>query len=401
MIFNSQKKLAIITFCTILLQNASAQFVNNDDCKQFILNIAVENLNNDTIKFLYSHDCDREQKMDTLFLKNGKATLTGKINRAAEGILFTNLKTQVLDGPKVVRFIMEPANMHLSFSTSNDSAYNVHITGSKTQAQKTNWEEKNSHWFHEQERLENLRKLSNQKSDRHQIIKAQDSILAIIINHAVQYIRQNPDSYLSGYFLRRYIRKIPLDSVKNYYTSLSDKVKYSTFGKQVLEEIFSQTDDVMFRQQNSDPAFFNRLSNIKNLYDIALPDESGKTIDLSEFKGKYVVLDFWASWCGPCIKNIPYLKKLMAEMKNAPVAFVSISLDKDAAEWKNAIKKHHYPGLNLIDSTELAGTFYKIPWVPVYMIINPDGKIVNANAPQPISGQLEVLLKDMVNNKKL
>lgn len=386
-----------------------SQYPVNDSCVSFSLSIENRRGTTDTMRLLY-YNCEKiYANHDTVILKNGKGFVSGKINRATEAVLFINRNNRLLDGPGVIRFILEPGKMLLIFTKTNNTATDILIEGSMAQKEKAQWEEKNSKFFEEGEvidikLLQSFTKdsihIKDLPSYRSHYIKLSKGITQNIVDDAVKYIKENPGSYLSGYLLRRYIWKIPLDSVKNYYISLSHSVKYSEFGKQILAEVFNQTDDAIFRKENSTPEFFNQLSKIKSLHDISLPDETGKVISLSKFRGKYVLIDFWGSWCRSCIENVPYLEKLKEKMKNDPIEFVSISLDEDVNIWKNAILRHNYPGLNLIDSTELAGTFYKIPWVPVYVVINPDGSMANANAPQPDSGQLEALLYSIMHKNR-
>jgi len=86
-------------------------------------------------------------------------------------------------------------------------------------------------------------------------------------------------------------------------------------------------------------------------------------------------------------------------MKGKQVEFVSISIDKDVGSWRKAVAKHHFPGLNLVDTLGLAASYYNVPWVPKYVIIKPDGSIACDNAPFPISRELKSLLISIVNKK--
>ena len=78
--------------------------------------------------------------------------------------------------------------------------------------------------------------------------------------------------------------------------------------------------------------------------DFALHDLDGQSVSLSQFEGKVVLLDFWASWCGPCIGDLPNLRKIKAQVAAQPVVFLNISLDANEAAWKQAIAKHEIKG---------------------------------------------------------
>lgn len=376
-----------------------AQQASTNPCSEFTLNIKQAGSKGDTVRLLY-HDCS-DKGYDTVLVLNGEATYRGTVKKAVEAVLFTNIHNRILDGPHVIRFIIEPGPMTVSFSLATDTVRNVTITGSTSQHEKATWETVHSPAY-DDSLLTNYRKArtDNDQELLKLYLHKMDSLYEKRIAAAIVYIKANPDSYFSGYLLRRYIRRIPLDSMQVYYTSLTDRVKQSQLGKDILSEVFARTGDMHFRKQNSDPAFFKQLETIKSLHDIPLTDSKGKVHRLSGLKGKYVVVDFWGSWCGPCFANIPYLKRLMADMngKQVEVEFVSISIDTDAAKWKEAMAKHDYPGLNLWDTTGLAASYYKVPWVPKYVIIKPDGTLAYDDAPHPISGKLKPLLISIMNN---
>jgi hypothetical protein len=75
-------------------------------------------------------------------------------------------------------------------------------------------------------------------------------------------------------------------------------------------------------------------------------------------------------------------------------------MDQDVVTWKGSVKKHMYPGINLFDDNGILSTYYKVLWAPRYMIIMPDGSVANADAPQPISGELKDLLFRIVAENK-
>ncbi|MBC8032910.1 MAG: TlpA family protein disulfide reductase [Chitinophagaceae bacterium] len=372
---------------------------NNDSCKMFSLKISYQGIGNKKAKFFYNN-CNNSSETETIILKNGVALIKGFVNRATEGLLFTDLDNINMDGPGVIRFIIEPGNMTLSYLLKKDTVINKQFLGANAENQKLAWTKNNDELFNRRINLDNLLRRVN-KDQKAEVLKLMDTTINQIVINALSFVKNNPNSYASGYLLRRYHKKMPIDTLKAYYSMLSESVNRSDFGKEILKEVYSLTDDMNFRAQNSDSVFFDKFKTIKTLHDISLPDTSGNDVSLSMLKGKYVVLDFWASWCSPCIENIPYMHKLINEMVNMPVAFVSISIDDDHGKWKKAIKKYKMQGLNLYDSDKLAQAYYKITnGIPVYLIIGPDGNIINNNAPQPISGKLAPLLKSIIEQSK-
>lgn len=120
---------------------------------------------------------------------------------------------------------------------------------------------------------------------------------------------------------------------------------------------------------------------------IVLKDVNGKVVDFSSFRGKYVYIDMWASWCGPCCKEVPYLQKLESELKNDKVAFVSISLDTREAQWKKKMEQLKMHGNQLIDSSNAFGNALNVQGIPFFVIYDPQGKLYMYDAPRPSQGQ--------------
>jgi len=122
--------------------------------------------------------------------------------------------------------------------------------------------------------------------------------------------------------------------------------------------------------------------------DVQLKDINGKNIKLSDFKGKYELLDFWASWCPPCRKNGPSLKAIAAQYKKN-LQIVGISIDNNLTAWKDAIKEDGLTWVNLSDTNlgnNSAAMHYKITSVPHYFLIDASGKLITET-----SGDLEAI----------
>lgn len=117
---------------------------------------------------------------------------------------------------------------------------------------------------------------------------------------------------------------------------------------------------------------------------------------LSRYKGKFVLMDLWASWCHPCIKEMPYMQQLIEKYSKVKVVFLAVSLDRDAFSWRDAIYKQEILAWNnylLLDAPKTS--FYKkngINEIPRYIIFDKEGKVMNANAPSPSEPALTVLL---------
>jgi thiol-disulfide isomerase/thioredoxin len=135
-------------------------------------------------------------------------------------------------------------------------------------------------------------------------------------------------------------------------------------------------------------------------------DVKGGKKSLDSFKGKYVYIDVWATWCRPCIQQIPYLQTLEKEYHNKNIEFVSISTDEsrrsggswEAVEkkWRGFIKKKNMTGVQLWSGQDYSfQQAYQINSIPRFILIDPEGKIVDANAARPSDPALKSLFTSL------
>lgn len=139
------------------------------------------------------------------------------------------------------------------------------------------------------------------------------------------------------------------------------------------------------------------LKNDDNLRRAGENDVEGMQSVLKKYRGKLVVLDFWASWCLPCREEIPYSKELMKTFEQKDVAFVYISLDDNSDNWLSANKKENLPDSNsyiLLNSHNTPFTRkYNMSTIPRFMLLGKDGRIINADAPRPSDTGLKKLIE--------
>lgn len=138
-------------------------------------------------------------------------------------------------------------------------------------------------------------------------------------------------------------------------------------------------------------------------YNFSLPDINDKNVSLKDFKGKVVVLDMWAMWCGPCLKEKPYFQEIEEEYKNNnEIVFISVSTDGmgQKERWKNFVKKKGWHGIELISEyTESLMKYYKVEGIPRFMIFDKNGKIITVNAPRPSEPGFKSLIEQTLKTK--
>lgn len=116
--------------------------------------------------------------------------------------------------------------------------------------------------------------------------------------------------------------------------------------------------------------------------DFELPDQNGNTVKWKEFQGKYVLVDFWASWCGPCIREMPNVVNLYKECKGPDFEIVGISLDKDKDQWLAAIEQHNMSWPQLCDFkmwTTPVARMCNVDAVPFTILVDPEGNVIALN----------------------
>lgn len=132
---------------------------------------------------------------------------------------------------------------------------------------------------------------------------------------------------------------------------------------------------------------------------IELKTTDDKVVKLSDFRGKVLVVDVWATWCAPCMKKRPAFEKLAHEMKGENVAFVAISLDDSEIKWKQIAEKSD--GIELLDYKREFSTAYGVSSIPHFLIFDAEGNLVDSPAPSPGTGGLKkAILKTLKGTSK-
>jgi peroxiredoxin len=179
---------------------------------------------------------------------------------------------------------------------------------------------------------------------------------------AKAWIKKNPNSGVGAYLVAHVLsRTMSKDEQLEYLSKMPAKVQQTSVGF-----ILKRQMGIGLEINEMAPAF-------------SVPDVNGKMVSLSDYKGKYVLVDFWASWCAPCRAQNGALKAAYEKYKDKNFTIVSISTDEQKDKWLKAVAEDKQPWAQLAD---MRGTLspvmqdYQVVMIPVNFLIGPDGKII-------------------------
>ena len=201
-------------------------------------------------------------------------------------------------------------------------------------------------------------------------------------------------------------KEIKSEKVRNLalYNQMRSMVRYD--GSNVTDEMIAQ-----YKTLNTDEEFqreitetFESWAHLRPGMDapaFAYTNIKGDTIALAALSGKNVYVDVWATWCGPCKRELPYLEKLQDTYKdNDHIVFASVSIDKDKAAWEKMVKEKDMKGVQVIGDKAWNSSIckdYNIKGIPRFLLIDKLGKIIDANAPRPSSKAIKTVLADLAD----
>ena len=315
---------------------------------------------------------DGKYVRDTTAVNNGAFLFKGFISEPTMASLSGKVTTRSMDDPNTTNFFIEPTTIQI---TVKPNAFKqAKITGSKTQAEYELLQKPvakiRERWKVVMDTLMAVNKRSNW-----QYQELKDWVLqpynAEIREVEMAFINSHPTSYVTAYTLRFRGRELATDSLKMLYNRFPEKVKQSIFGKAIAADLEKRKIGV----PGTAAAVFTAT------------DINGKKINLTDLKGKYVLLDFWASWCVPCRKGNPHLKELYAQYKDKGFEVIGVSDDdRNPDAWKKAVMQDDLPWLHVLrgyktvngtpDRSADINEGYNISTLPTQILIDDKGVIV-------------------------
>ncbi len=186
------------------------------------------------------------------------------------------------------------------------------------------------------------------------------------------FVAQNPESPAVPFA----ILDLSGDDFKAIYDTMTPEAKKSIL--MPYAELYNRQVEEMYQERDAEQARKDEISSgTITAADFTLPDLNGKEVSLSQFRGKWVVLDFWGSWCGWCIKGFPDLKEAYAKYGDK-IVVIGIDCNESKEDWRAGVEKYQLPWLNLYngDNKDIYAA-YRIEGFPTKAIISPEGKLVD------------------------
>ncbi|MGL5635874.1 MAG: redoxin domain-containing protein [Bacteroidales bacterium] len=309
-----------------------------------------------------------ESRIDTVALKDKKFDITLKDSTLLRLQVIakpSGNKAMKMPGPKSILYIVPGSNL-----TINGSIDSFTVTGDKfyeemnAQTQINNCDKK----------LESVQKevmdlyMQGALNDSLSALYQQKRATVIDSMNVLQYnyIKSHPDQNLSAY----YFTFMPMDKVEEAYNMIAGNVKTGPYAV-MIDLKKKQYEDYMAKE-----AAKLKLQPGMPAPNFSLKGLDGKMVSLDQFKGKYVVLDFWGTWCGWCIKGLPEMKAYYSKYKNN-LEIIGIDCRDKEDTWRAGVAEHQIPWVNVYNGFETqVVNEYAIAGYPTKVVIDPQGNIV-------------------------
>jgi thiol-disulfide isomerase/thioredoxin len=175
-----------------------------------------------------------------------------------------------------------------------------------------------------------------------------------------KFVKIHPDSYTSTFILNSAKSSLSLGELELIARMLSQKAMSSEGGKIISTYIGGI--------KSSAPG--------KTVKEFTLNTPEDKPFNLSQLKGKYVIIDFWASWCGPCRQSFPHMREIYNKYKGDKFEIYSISVDQSKSAWLKAVNELKLPWILTLDTKNVASGSFAVSAIPTTYMIDPEGKIL-------------------------
>lgn len=192
--------------------------------------------------------------------------------------------------------------------------------------------------------------------------------------------------YPAGSMRNRLVYDISLKQLKLSRDSVQ---RAAILAAAIFDNNSSMREDLVERT-----AIYNRLRRGRKVPLFDAHDYNNQAVSLSSLRGKYVVIDVWATWCPPCREQTPIFEKMSEKYKDLPVTFLSLSTDYDLLSWQQEVKRKNNRVVHWrVNREKLFLKQFGLEGIPHFMLIDPAGNFINADFPRPGDPNFEIQLR--------
>jgi peroxiredoxin len=372
------KKVYILLNCLILVAcGAIAQVPNK---KPFEINGSIKGLNNANVYLITRND--NNGSSDTLKVKSveDKFKFSGEAGQRSRVSLYIGEPRL----RKEISFFLEPGKIRMLGNV--DSLTYVSVTGTEANNELTETQHDMAPIFDRRSALiQNMRTLTQENEIETEKLRLEINSKTDSINaYKIRFMETHPASELSHGYLFVLQDGLPVATVERIFNAFPAEWRKSLEGKRINTKLYASKTVAV---GNKAPDFTST-------------DPNGAKIKLSDFKGKYVLLEFWAHWCVPCRAQHPHLKEVYNKFKDKGFTITilqySVDVKKDEQKWKDAIKQD---GLVWPQTSDLSNgqapvaALYGVQPIPDSFLISPDGTILGRRlSPKALEEELSKVL---------
>ena len=361
------KKLFSLLLMVSLFVSCNKTTKNSDN---YIIDGTAKGVYNGIRVYLSSLDeAGNQVYQDTAIVVNEKFTFEGTVNKPSVWYLSANEVTG--NFPIIIE------NSTFNIDLNKDDFQSTQVTGSKSNKALSDYNKGLKDMSDKRLNISKSQREALQKQDSQSVNKFEQEIIKLNedrVNYPYTFINKNKDNFFSLVLVETLLKNKTSDfkRVIQSYNSLDDDIRSSDFGIIIYGEI------VKTKEMLEQTALLSEGGIAPNF---TAPDPNGKMISLNDIKGKVTIIDFWASWCGPCRRENPNVVSVYNKYHDKGLEIISVSLDKPGQKdkWLKAIEDdkltwHHVSNLNYFNDP--IAKLYNIQSIPSTFILDNEGKIV-------------------------